>query len=141
VAFGAVGSGGVRVLNPEVASHLGERDIAEVLAAESAELDRREGAYRAGRPPLALDGRIAILVDDGLATGATACAAVAVARAVGAARVVVAVPVGAPDAVNRVAAVADEVYCPLVPLHLGAVSRYYRHFGQVSTAEVGSLLR
>jgi len=140
VAFGALGSGGVQVLNPDVARRLDERDIAEVVAAELTELERREQTYRAGRPPLVLTGRIAILVDDGLATGATAAAAVAVARRLGAARVVVAVPVGALDAVNRLAEVADEVYCPLIPPHFGAVSRFYRHFGQVSTAEVVGLL-
>jgi len=140
VAFGALGSGGVRVLNPDVADHLDEREIAGVLAAETAELERREERYRAGRPPLALGGRTAILVDDGLATGATACAAVAVARGLGAVRVVLAVPVGAAEAVERLAQVADEVYCPLVPAHFGAVSRFYRHFGQVSTAEATQLL-
>jgi putative phosphoribosyl transferase len=140
VAFGALGSGGVKVLNPEVARRLPERDIDVIIAAESAELDRRERLYRAGRPPLTLGGRTAILVDDGLATGATAAAAVAVARTLGATRVVVAVPVGAPDAVDRLARVADEVYCPLTPSRFGAVSRFYRHFAQVSTAEVVELL-
>jgi putative phosphoribosyl transferase len=140
VAFGALGPGGVQVLNPEVAERLHERDVAAVVAAESAELDRREEIYRAGRPPLNLTGRTAILVDDGLATGATACAAIQVARGLGAARVVMAVPVGAADAVARVAAVADEVHCPLVPRHFGAVSRFYHHFGQVGTGEVVALL-
>ncbi|TMM40149.1 MAG: phosphoribosyltransferase [Actinobacteria bacterium] len=141
VAFGALGPGGVQVLNPEVAGRLDERDIAAVVAAEAAELERRERTYRAGRPPLDLAGRTAILVDDGLATGATACAAVAVARGLGAAWVVMAVPVGAPDAVRRLAAAADEVHCPLVPRHFGAVSRFYGNFGQVSTDEVVALLR
>jgi predicted phosphoribosyltransferase len=140
VAFGALGAGGIRVLNEDVAARLDERDIAEVVAAEQAELERREQRYRAGRDPLRLTGRTAILVDDGLATGATACAAVAVARGIGAARVVMAVPVGAPEAVERLAEVADEVVCPLVPANFGAVSRFYRHFGQVSTPEVVALL-
>jgi putative phosphoribosyl transferase len=141
VAFGALGAGGVRVLNPDVAGRLDERDIAAVTAAESAELARREERYRADRPPLALAGRTAILVDDGLATGATAAAAVAVARGLGAARVVMAAPVGAPEAVARLAEVADEVVCPLVPPGFGAVSRFYRRFGQVSAPEVVALLR
>jgi putative phosphoribosyl transferase len=140
VAFGALGAGGVLVLNEDVAARLDERDIAEVIAAEQAELQRREDRYRAGRAPLALAGRTAILVDDGLATGATAAAAVAVVRGLGAARVVLAVPVGAPEAVERLAEVADEVVCPLVPPNFGAVSRFYRHFGQVSTPEVVALL-
>src|SRR5256885_5850926 len=121
VAFGALGPGGIKVLNPDVADQLDDADMAAVLAAEEAELNRREQAYRAGRPPLNLKTRIAILVDDGLATGATACAAVAVARSLDAERVVMAVPVGAADAVARLAAVADEVHCPLVPHHFGAV--------------------
>jgi putative phosphoribosyl transferase len=141
LAFGALGPGGVRVLNPEVAGWLDEDVMARVTANEAAELDRREERYRADRPPLALAGRTAILVDDGLATGATAAAAVAVARRLGAARVVLAVPVGPPDAVARLAEVADEVCCPLTPLRFGAVSRYYRSFPQVDSAEVTDLLR
>ena len=141
VAFGALGPDGVLVRNPDVTERLDERDMAAVIAAEEAELTRREQTYRAGRPPLSLTNRTAILVDDGLATGATACAAVAVARGLGAARVVMAVPVGAAEAVARLAAVADEVYCPLVPRHFGAVSRFYRYFGQVGTGEVVALLR
>jgi predicted phosphoribosyltransferase len=141
LAFGALGPGGVRVLNPEVADRLDLAQIASVVAAESAELDRREREYRAGRPPLALDGRTAILVDDGLATGASAAAAVAVARHLGAHRVVLAAPVGPPEAVERLARVADEVCCPLTPPRFGAVGRYYRDFSQVSDAEVTALLR
>jgi predicted phosphoribosyltransferase len=140
LAFGALGPGGVRVLNPEVAGWLDEHVVARVTATESAELDRREERYRAGRPPLALAGRTAILVDDGLATGATAAAAVTVARRLGATRVVLAVPVGPPDAVARLSEVADEVCCPLTPPRFGAVSRYYRSFPQVDSAEVAELL-
>lgn len=141
LAFGALGPGGVRVLNPEVAGWLAESDVAKVVAAESAELARREHRYRADRAPLALAGRTAILVDDGLATGATAAVAVAVARRLGAAHVVMAAPVGPPDAVARLAEVADEVRCPLMPARFGAVSRYYRHFPQVESAEVSALLK
>jgi predicted phosphoribosyltransferase len=141
LAFGALGTGGVRVVNPEVAGWLDDHEIAKVVAAESAELARREARYRAGRPPLALAGRTTILVDDGLATGATAAAAVAVARGMGAARVVLAAPVGPPDAVTRLAEVADEVCCPLTPVRFGAVSRYYRQFPQVESAEVSGLLQ
>ena len=140
VAFGALGSGGVHVRNSDVVERLTEKEISEVVAAESTELEHRERIYRAGRPPLTLTGRTAILVDDGLATGATATAAVGVARALGAVRVVMAVPVGAAEAVDRLVQVADEVHCPLVPPYFGAVSRFYRHFGQVSTDEVVALL-
>jgi putative phosphoribosyl transferase len=141
LAFGALGPGGVRVLNPEVAGWLDDQVVARVTADESAELARREERYRAGRPPLDLTGRTAILVDDGLATGATAAAAVTVARSLGSTRVVMAVPVGPPDAVDRLAQVADEVCCPLTPPRFGAVSRYYRSFPQVDSAEVAELLR
>ncbi|HTF10228.1 MAG TPA: phosphoribosyltransferase, partial [Asanoa sp.] len=94
VAFGALGPGGVAVRNDDVAARLDQPDVDRVLAREEAELARREAQYRAGRPPLTLRGRVAVLVDDGLATGATARAAVAVARELDAARVVLAVPVG-----------------------------------------------
>jgi predicted phosphoribosyltransferase len=140
LAFGALGPGGVRVLNPEVAGWLDEDEVARVSAAEAEELDRRERWYRAGRAPLALAGRTAILVDDGLATGATAAAAVTVARQLGADRVVLAVPVGPPDAVIRLAHVADEVCCPLMPPRFGAVSRYYQSFPQVASDEIAELL-
>jgi predicted phosphoribosyltransferase len=141
LAFGALGPGGVRVVNPDVADRLHPSDVARVVAVESAELARRERRYRAGRPPLALDGRTAILVDDGLATGASAAAAVAVARGLGAARVVLAVPVAPLDALARLAALADEVCCPLAPPRFGAVGRHYGNFTQVSDDEVADLLR
>ena len=140
LAFGALGPGGVQVLNPDVARRLDRHQVEVVVAAESAELVRREQRYRAGRPPLALAGRTTILVDDGLATGASAAVAVAVARQLGAARVVLAVPVGPPDAIARLARLADEVCCPLTPARFGAVGRYYLDFAQVSDDEVTALL-
>jgi predicted phosphoribosyltransferase len=140
VAFGAVGPHGVRVLNQEIVSRLPAGAVAAVVSAESAELTRREHRYRAARPPLALDGRVALLVDDGLATGASARAAVAVARALGASRVVAAIPVGARDALAQLATEADEVVCPWQPAEFGAVSRFYDDFGQVADAEVVALL-
>jgi putative phosphoribosyl transferase len=140
VAFGALGPGGVAVHNPDVESHLSAADVAGVLHAEGDELARREATYRRSRPPLALTGKVALIVDDGLATGATARAAVAVARSMGARSVVVAVPVGAADSVAAVRAVADEVVCPLAPAGFGAVSRYYRSFPQTNDDEVVALL-
>jgi putative phosphoribosyl transferase len=136
VAFGALGPGGVQVLNDEVAGRLSPDDIAEVNRREQAELERRERLYRAGRPPLNLDGRTAVIVDDGLATGATARASVAVARRLGARRVVVAVPVGSEQAFEMLAAEADEVVCPQRPPEFGAVSAYYEDFHEVSDDEV-----
>jgi putative phosphoribosyl transferase len=140
VAFGALGAGGVVVHNPDVESRLSSEDVASVATREAAELERREALYRGGRPPLTLDGKVAIVVDDGLATGATARAAVGVARRLGAARVVVAAPVGAPDSVQLLRAEADEVVCPLVPPSFGAVSRFYRSFAQVTDHEVVTAL-
>jgi putative phosphoribosyl transferase len=140
VAFGAVGPDGVVVHNPEVESHLSATEMKEVVAAETGEVARREELYRRGRPALALTGRVAIVVDDGLATGATARAAAAVARHLGAATVVVAVPVGARDSVERLRAEADEVVCPLVPDRFGAVSRFYASFPQTTDDEVAALL-
>jgi predicted phosphoribosyltransferase len=140
VAFGALGPGGVTAHNPDVESYLSAADMEKVTRTEQEELVRREQKYRNGRPALPLDGRVAIIVDDGLATGATARAAVGVARALSAARVVVAVPVGAPDAVAKLRAEADEVVCPMVPAAFGAVSAFYTEFSQTTDDEVVALL-
>ena len=104
VAFGAVGPGGVRVVNPEVADRLTPEQVVEIAVREATEVRRREARYRAGRPPLRLRGRVVILVDDGLATGATARAAVAVARSLDAARIALAAPVGSTEACAALAA-------------------------------------
>ncbi|RUL91595.1 MULTISPECIES: phosphoribosyltransferase [Micromonospora] len=140
VAFGALGPGGVRVLNDLVAGQLDADDITEVQRREQAELDRREQLYRAGRPPLDLTGRTALIVDDGLATGATARAAVQVARHLGARRVVLAVPVGAQEACEMLAAEADEAICAQRPANFGAVGAYYDDFHEVSDDEVTEAL-
>jgi predicted phosphoribosyltransferase len=128
------------VFNTDIAARLNPADIDMVLRREAAELRRREAAFRSGQPPMDLTGRIAILVDDGLATGATARAAVAVARRLGAARVVLAAPVGSPEAVRLLTEAADEVVCPLTPTGFGAVGRFYGDFHQVSDGEVVRLL-
>jgi len=140
VAFGAVGPGGVKVLNDEIAARLDPASVRAVVGREQAELERRERRYRLGRPPLTLAGRAAILVDDGLATGASARAAVAVARGMGASEVVLAEPVGSQQALELLDEVTDQVVCPLVPVPFGAVSRYFDDFGQVSESEVIRLL-
>jgi predicted phosphoribosyltransferase len=140
VAFGAVGPGGIASHNADIEVRLSRDDIDTVTQAESAELARQEQRYRQGRPALSLRNRVAIIVDDGLATGATARAAVAVARELGASRVVVAAPVGATEAVSALGREADEVVCPLVPPGFGAVSRYYDDFPQTTDDEVVALL-
>jgi len=141
VAFGALGPGDVIVRNEDIAHRLPESSITAVVRRESGELARRERRYRSGRPPLDLTDRVALLVDDGLATGATARAAVEVARRLGAAHVVVAVPVGSPIAIDQLRQVADDVVCPVQPPHFDAVSRWYDDFGQVSDAEVSAILQ
>jgi predicted phosphoribosyltransferase len=142
LAMGAIASGGALVLNDEVVRHLGGRmhEFEAVRAREQAELERRERKYRGDRPPLDIRGRTGILVDDGLATGATMEAAVRALRALGAARVVVAVPVASPEARNRIAAVADEVVCLAAPMFFSAVGQWYADFGQTEDAEVQDLL-
>jgi putative phosphoribosyl transferase len=140
VAFGALGPRGVQVLNEDISSRLTAEEIAAVVRHESAELARRERRFRAGRPELDLTDQTALIVDDGLATGATARAAVEVARELNAARIVLAVPVGSVEAVTQLSELADEVVCPLAPPDFGAVSRFYDNFTQVSDAEVVFLL-
>ncbi|MDG4822130.1 phosphoribosyltransferase family protein [Asanoa sp. WMMD1127] len=140
VAFGALGPGGVMVVNDDVAARLEQGDVDAVVSRESAELSRREAIYRRGRPPLSLAGTVAVLVDDGLATGASARAAVAVARALSAARVVLAVPVGSVRALRALEPLVDELVCPLRPAPFGAVSEFYDDFHQVSDREVAAAL-
>lgn len=140
VAYGALGPGGVQVLNEMVAGRLGEEERSEVRGREQTELDRRERLYRGGRPQLDLTGRTAVIVDDGLATGATARAAVQVARHLGAARVVVAVPVGSDQAYEMLAAEADQVICAQIPPDFAAVGAYYDDFHEVSDDEVTQAL-
>ncbi|MFN0284838.1 MAG: phosphoribosyltransferase [Kineosporiaceae bacterium] len=121
-------------------SHLGTATFEEVLRAERAVLDVRSRDLRGDRPGPPVAGRVAVLVDDGLATGATMRAAVAAVRAQGAARVVVAVPVGSREACAALAQVADLVVCPWAPRFFEAVGRAYRDFSQTGDDEVKRLL-
>lgn len=114
--------------------------LEQITTAEGRELERRERLYRSGRPPLDVEGRVVILVDDGLATGATARAAVASLRQRRPAQVILAVPVGAPETVARLREVADEVVCLDTPPDFRAVSLAYRDFSPTSDAEVVSCL-
>ncbi len=137
-AVGAIGPGGIRVVDPRAVAAVGAREqaIARVERREAAELVRREERYRAERPPLDLTGRTAILVDDGVATGATAGVACRVARALGAARVILAVPVAPADWVSRLADVADAYVAVETPRDFWAVGQHYRDFRQTTDDEV-----
>ncbi|OUM03172.1 phosphoribosyltransferase [Variovorax sp. JS1663] len=140
-AMGAIGPGGVRVMSDiSPMCPVPDAAVAEVMAREQAELARRERLYRGARPPLLLSGRVAILVDDGLATGATMHAAVLAARAMQAQRIVVGAPVASVEAVQLLEAVADEVVCVHVPKQFRAVGLWYEDFAQTSDEEVRELL-
>jgi putative phosphoribosyl transferase len=140
-AMGAIASGGVRVLNAEAAL-MGVSDavIDSVAAREQAELERREKLYRGERPACELARRIVILVDDGLATGATMRAATIAVRNREPLRIVVAVPVGAPDTCERFRAEVEEVVCVSAPESFRAVGLWYEDFGQTTDEEVRALL-
>lgn len=142
LAMGAIASGGVRVLNDEVvrAHRVSPEEIAAVAASEQTELDRRDRAYRGIRLFPALTGQVVILVDDGLATGATMEAAVLAVHKLGAAEVIVAVPVAPADTVQRLATVADRVICLATPEPFFAIGNWYLDFGQTSDQEVLDLL-
>lgn len=138
LGFGAIGEGGVRVLSDEIVRRCGLRpdEIAAVQRKEEQELLRRARRYRDGRPRVVVEGRTVIVVDDGIATGATAAAACRVARAQGAARVVLAVPTAPADTVDRLRQVADEVVCLSTPDLFGSVGQWYRDFSQTTDEEV-----
>jgi putative phosphoribosyl transferase len=142
LAVGAIATGGVRVVNRRLVEHLGlTPEVIDAIAArERRELERRRRAYRDDRPPPDLTGRTVILVDDGLATGSTMWAAVQAVREQHPARVVVAVPVGAPDTCAALGEVADEVVCLRTPEPFGSVGGWYEDFEQTSDEEVRELL-
>ena len=142
LAAGAIASGGVRVLNEDVMRAIPNADeaIALVTAKETAELERREQIYRDGRTAPELRDRVVILVDDGVATGATMRAAVKALRERGAAKIVVAVPVGPPETCREFEEEADEIICATVPEFFQAVGQYYEDFSQTSDEEVRELL-
>jgi len=142
LAAGAIASGGVRVLNEDVLRALPNADeiIESVTVKETAELERRENSYRDDRPAPELRDRVVILVDDGLATGATMRAAVKALRQRGVAKIVVAVPVGPPDTCREFEDEADETICASAPEFFQAVGQYYEDFSQTSDEEVRDLL-
>lgn len=143
LAMGAIASGGVLVRNERVLRLLpdAEDSLAQVRQRELAVLAAREAMYRGQRPALDLAGKRVIVVDDGVATGATMKAAVKALRKSGASSVVVAVPVGAPDTCRELEAMADGLVCLQTPRLFSAVGEWYEDFGQTTDEEVGEILR
>jgi putative phosphoribosyl transferase len=142
LAMGAIASGGVRVLNPDVvaAVRISEVEIAQIADREQKELDRQKRTYRGDAPFPALAGRTVIVVDDGLATGSTMRAAVKALRQMQPARIVVAAPVAASETCRSLAREADEIVCVSTPEPFHAVSTWYQDFSQTTDQEVRALL-
>jgi putative phosphoribosyl transferase len=138
LGMGAVGEGGVRVVSGAFvhAAGVGPAEIAAVAVREQAEVERRARRYRGARPMAAIAGRVVVVVDDGVATGGTAEAAVRIARAHAAARIVLAVPVAPPDGTHRLAALVDELVVLEQPTPFLGVGRWYVDFPQASDDEV-----
>jgi predicted phosphoribosyltransferase len=142
LAMGAIATGGVRVLNDQIVQRLRipEYIVDAVAAREQPELRRRERLYRGGRPPPQVRGRTVILVDDGLATGATMRAAIMALRQLQPARIVVAIPTGSPETCEELKAEVDEVVCAITPDPFLAVGHWYEDFSQTTDEEVRDLL-
>nr|WP_172901204.1 phosphoribosyltransferase [Pseudomonas frederiksbergensis] len=141
-AMGAIASGGIQIVNDDTlrANRIDQRTLDNVVARETQELLRRERLYRGSRAPLALKDQVVILVDDGLATGASMMAAVQAARLQAPSRIVVAVPVAPPETVEALFSEVDEVICPLTPEWLMSIGNWYLNFSQTSDEEVIDLL-
>jgi predicted phosphoribosyltransferase len=142
LAMGAIATGGVIVLNDDVLNHtqVPKSEIARVARAEGAELQRRERAYRGSRPPPNIEGKTVILIDDGLATGASMRAAAEAVRKQEPAKLVVAVPVAAPQTCREFQHLVDDAVCVLTPEPFAAVGMWYEDFSQTSDEEVRELL-
>lgn len=143
LAFGAIASGGVRVLDPEIIGTLGISDVTieEVTAREQRELERRERLYRGARTPLDIEGRTVILVDDGIATGSSLRAAISALRHLKPARLVVAAPVAPLATYERLRREVDDLVCVDLPRSFRAIGEFYEDFSQVTDREVADLLR
>jgi predicted phosphoribosyltransferase len=142
LAMGAIAPGGVRILNDEVVRALGIPDysIDAVAAKEQQELTRRERLYRGDRPPPEVRGKTVLLVDDGLATGATMLAAIKALRQQEAGRIVVAVPIASPETCDQMRGHVDDIICAVTPEPFYAVGLWYENFSQTSDEEVRDLL-
>lgn len=140
--MGAIASGGIRLINEDVvqAYHVTDAEIEAVASTERAELERRELLYRDGRALPPLEGRTVILVDDGLATGATMRVAVLALREKSPARIVVAVPVAAAETCEEFQSIVDDVVCAETPSPFYAVGLWYENFTQTTDDEVHELL-
>jgi putative phosphoribosyl transferase len=143
LAMGAIATGGVRVLNDEVvkAWRIPDKIVEEVTREETEELERRELLYRSDRPALGVGGHTVILVDDGIATGMTMFAAIAALQQQGPERIIVAVPVAAPETCAELREIVTEVVCLMMPSEFYAISLWYKDFSQTSNEEVRDLLK
>jgi len=142
LAMGAIASGGVRVLNRQVVDELGitEKQLAETVAVQEAELERRERLYRGARPGVSVQGKIVILVDDGIATGSSMLAAIDALRTLHPKKIVVAVPVASFHADQEMNRAADDFVSVLRPESFFAIGEFYGNFAQMEDSEVQALL-
>ncbi len=143
LAFGAIASGEIRVLDAQIVESMGisELEIEQIAAKERQELNRRERVYRGGHPPLNLEGRTVILVDDGIATGASTLAAITALRGLKPARIVLAVPIAPASTCRRLQREVDDLVCLDTPETFYAIGQFYEDFSQVSDEEVTNLLQ
>jgi len=142
LAMGAIASGGVRILNHDLISSLGitQEQLAETIRDQETELQRREQLYRGVRSGVPVKGKVVILVDDGIATGASMLAAIDALRTLQPKKIVVAVPVAPAQAYTQITAVADELVCASTPNGFFAIGQFYEDFPQTEDAEVHALL-
>ncbi|MEO8021647.1 phosphoribosyltransferase family protein [Polaromonas sp.] len=142
LTLGAIASGGACYIDPQAVagSGLTQQQLEQLITAESAELTRRDASYRGSRLPVPIEGRTVIVVDDGLVTGASMCAALMALRASKPAWIVVAVPVAPPGAQERIGTAADEFVCALSPPDFSRIGQYYRNFELPGDEEVRALL-
>jgi len=143
LAFGAIASGGVRVLSPEVIDplNISDFDIERVTAREQKELERRERLFRGSRAPLSVGGQVVILVDDGIATGSSIRAAISALRQLNPAKLIVAAPVAPLATARELSAEADDFVCVETPRTFQAIGQFYDDFSQLADEEVADLLR